>query len=336
MSVRQVGQICLTPNEDALDGRQLDQLIELWLEDCSTRLDSSETMPGYRRNVGYFRRWWAIEGPKHNWLLTKTVCEQFELELRKAESKLNGQPLSYSSRYDCIRRMRQMFRWAHRTSRVAYNYGLWLPTPDGSPRTREAASLIKLKMLMAVAAASSLPLRNQALLALLIGAGLRRKECHLLDVEHLTFYADGTGKAVVTGKRTKRNLTGVRTVALDTATCAYLAAHLVEIDSTGPVFRNAHTGKRLTCLGVYKAVESVIHAAGLADEIEGCHDLRRAFAHHFATLRPGATYADMLRRQLGHARYSQTADYTLLGVDDLRAHIVSPLALFGNDSQETA
>ena len=336
MFAEQIGQICLTPSEDALAARQLDQLIELWLDDCSARLDANETMPGYRRNVGYFRRWWAIEGPRRNWLLTKTACEQFEVDLRRVLSKLSGKPLSYSSRYDCIRRIRQMFYWAHRTNRIGYNYGLWFPIPDGSPPSREAVSLAKLETLMAVAATSPLPLRNQAILALLIGAGLRRKECHLLDTEHLTFYGDGTGKAVVTGKRTRRNATGVRSVALDAATCAYLAAHLVELDGDGPVFRNAHTGKRLTCLGVYKAVKWVIVAAGLADEIEGCHDLRRAFAHHFATLRPGATYADVLRRQLGHARYSQTADYTLLGVDDLRAHIISPLALFGKEDQETA
>lgn len=336
MSVGQIGYIQLTPNEDALDGRQLDMLIELWLGDCANRLDANETMPGYRRSVSYFRRWWYDEGPGRNWLLTKTACEQFEIDLRSVVSKLSGQPLSYSSRYDCIRRMRQMFHWAHRTSRVSHNYGLWFPTPDGAPPSREAASLAKLELLMAVAATSPLPLRNQAILALLIGAGLRRKECHLLDVEHLTFYSDGTGKAIVTGKRTRRNPTGVRSVALDASTCAYLAAHLVELDGAGPVFRNAHTKKRLTCLGVYKVVKWVIAAAGLEGEIEGCHDLRRAFAHHFATLRPGATYADMLRRQLGHAHYSQTADYTLLGVDDLRAHIISPLALFGKDSQETA
>lgn len=339
MTVGQVGQIVLAPSEDALEARQLDQLIELWLDDCATRLDANETMPGYRRNVGYFRRWWATEGPRRNWLLTKSACQQFEIELRKMPSKLSGNPLSYSSRYDCIRRLRQMFHWAHRTNRIAYNYGLWFPIPDGSPPSRKAASLVKLETLMAVAATSPLPRRNQAILALLIGAGLRRKECHLLDVEHLIFYGDGTGEATVTGKRTRRNPTGVRSVALDAATCAFLAAHLVELDGVGPVFRNAHTKKRLTCLGVYKVVVWCIEAAGLTGEIQGCHDLRRAFAHHFATLRPGATYADMLRRQLGHARYSQTADYTLLGVDDLRAHIISPLALFGSeeaDSQETA
>lgn len=84
-------QICLDPSEEALGAQQLDHLIERWLDHCTNRLDA-ETVAGYRRKVVYFRQWWNIEGPKRSWLLTKSACEQFEIDLRRVKSKLNNSP----------------------------------------------------------------------------------------------------------------------------------------------------------------------------------------------------------------------------------------------------
>jgi site-specific recombinase XerD len=91
---------------------------------------------------------------------------------------------------------------------------------------------------------------------------------------------------------------------------------------------NMNTGRRLTGEGVYKIVKATVRAAGLEQDMEACHDLRRAFASHFAATNPGETYADSLRRQLGYARFSQTTEYIKHDVTVLRQHIVSPLALF--------
>ena len=42
--------------------------------------------------------------------------------------------------------------------------------------------------------------------------------------------------------------------------------------------------------------------------------------------------ADLRRRQLGHASYSQTTEYTLYDVDDIRLDIVSPVSLLKTGS----
>jgi len=155
---------------------------------------------------------------------------------------------------------------------------------------------------------------------------LRRTECARLDVEHIAFCADGTGLADITGKRTKANRSGKRQVALDSVTMSYLACHLVEsgID-TGPIFRRKHDGQRLAAIALYKIVKVAASRAGLDDRIQGCHDLRRAFTTHFTKLHPGSIYADILRRQLGHKHFRETAGYNLMDADDLRTHITSPL-----------
>jgi site-specific recombinase XerD len=320
--------ICLQPAEKALDAKLLDTLVELWLQHCASKLDSVMTLPGYADKIAYFRHWWQTNGPSLNWRLTRSVLEQFERDLRSTLTKRTKQPLSYNTRFDVIRRLRSMLKWAYETDRIPFNYGIWLPTPVGAPPVREAADLLALQQLMAAAGKTTQAKRNQAILAVLIGAGLRRKEACSLNIEGVIFCVDGTGKAQVFGKRTKRNNTGMRWVGLDAPTCSYLATYIVETGrKRGPLFCNAITDQRLTPQGIYKIVKATIAAADLDTRIDACHDLRRAFAHHFAMLRPGDTYADILRRQLGHAHYAQTAAYTLIGVDDLRTHIISPLTL---------
>jgi site-specific recombinase XerD len=307
--IMQVDNICLEPQEDALNAAQLDTLIDLWIQQCANRLDRAQTMPGYMGKINHFRRWWKKRGPALQWQLTRTALVEFECYLRTVPSRRNGQPLGYNTRHDVLRRLRSMFKWAYETRRTTFNYAAWVPAADGGPPEREAATLAQLQRLMTAATEDKYPLRVQALLAVLIGAGLRRQEAVSLDVETINFYADGTAKARVVGKRTKRNRTGMRWVGLDKATCTYLAAHLVALGrSQGPVFCNMNTGRRLTGEGVYKIVKAAVRAAGLEHYLEACHDLRRAFASHFAATNPGETYADILRRQLGHARFSQTTE----------------------------
>jgi site-specific recombinase XerD len=86
-------------------------------------------------------------------------------------------------------------------------------------------------------------------------------------------------------------------------------------------------GKRLTGQGVYKVVKTAIAEAHLQNQIIGPHDLRRAFATYYRRNRGDKQSADLLRRQLGHAGYAQTDEYTLLEVDDIRLDLVSPVAL---------
>lgn len=318
-------KILLEPEEDCIDGIHLDVLLEMWLQHCFTKAEPY-TVACYRDKLAHFRRWWSSVGPNYNWQVTRKVFVDFEMALRDFV-KPSGDALSYNTRNDVIRRLRSALKWAFETNRLPVNCRGWIPAASGEPPKRTVMGLAQLEHLMECAGQSLHPERDQALFAFLVGVGLRRIECVRLNIEHVVFFSDGTGLAKVTGKRTRANRTGEREVALDVATTPYVALHIVELGrNSGPLFCSSKTGERLTAQGIYKAVKSVVRRAGLDKQMQACHDLRRAFTTHFVRLRPGAAYADMLRRQLGHKYYSQTADYNLMSADDLRAHIVSPLA----------
>ena len=132
----------------------------------------------------------------------------------------------------------------------------------------------------------------------------------------------------VTGKRTKANRSGQRAVAFDAETGGYLVAYLdlTGLES-GPLFCGA-TGHAVTNQTIYRTVKRCVAAAGLTDQIRGCHDLRRAFATHIARRFRGEGYGDLLRRQMGHKTYRMTSQYSLLDAEDIRDSLKSPLSFF--------
>jgi site-specific recombinase XerD len=99
--------------------------------------------------------------------------------------------------------------------------------------------------------------------------------------------------------------------------------------NSGPLFIAQQRKNRLTGQGIYDMVKTTIAKVNLDKQIIGPHDLRRAFATYYRRNRNDKTSADLLRRQLGHANYAQTDEYTLLDVEDIRKDIVSPLSLAG-------
>jgi site-specific recombinase XerD len=317
--------ITLDPIEESLDAHNLNELIELWL---ATVAVAETTLATYRCKIAHFVDWWAIEGPARDWRLTRSALKAFEVHLRSVPAVRFPGALAYSSRHSTMRTLRQMFRWASVTNRTSKNYGEWVPWPDGSTAERKSATPEQLARLMLSASDSRYPLRNQAIIAFFIGTGCRLGEVAALKVADLELMADGAGTATVTGKRTKANRSGVRAVAFDAATGRYLVKYLDAQGLTaGPLWQNERGGK-LKAPALYSMFKRCVKRAGLAENIKGCHDLRRAFATILGWQHPGSpAWADMIRRQLGHKHYAQTAAYTLIEVEDIRERIVSPLTL---------
>src|SRR3990172_3460508 len=321
-----VATINLSPPEPVLDARHLDELIGLWLE---RGVADPRTAAGYGYKVKYFRTGGAANGPGRGWALRRRHLLAFAKYLETVRSRY-GEPLSYHSQNDVLRRLRQMFAWASLGGFLpSGDFAAWVPSPDGEPPERQAATVEMLQRLFEAADRVLYPERARTILAVLIGTGIRRGECASIRVEDIRLYADHSGTMTVTGKRTRANHTGRRQVAFDTDTGAYLAAFFyVNKIERGPLFRNLRTGEGLTIKGVHHIVKGCIAAAGLTEQIQGCHDLRRAFATHFARMFRGEGYGDLLRRQMGHRTYRMTAQYSLLNADDIRDSLKSPLHFF--------
>lgn len=313
--------INLTPPEETLDARNLDALIDMWLAALDVDVI---THRNYKDRVRCFRQWWNAVGPTNDWRLTEALLKSFELHMRTIVTDRFNAPMTYHTRTATVRVVRSMFKWAATTGKTTKNYGLWLPFPSGTPQKRKAAKPEHLARLMLAAAESPQALRDQAIIAFLIGTGCRRGEVAGLRVEDLTIHADSSGTATVTGKRTSANQTGQRAVSFDAGTGKWLIKYLDETGITAGTMWPIGFWGNLGPQGVYQMVKRTIERAGLDDVIQGPHDLRRAFATIVGKMHPNnPMWADMIRRQLGHAHYSQTAEYTLLDADDIR--LDSPL-----------
>lgn len=319
--------INLDPPEEFLEARQLGALIERWL--ASKAGKAPATLLGYRNKIKCFTIWWDVEGPAHDWRLTKSSLQQFEIYLCGVKTKWSKTPLAYSNRHAIIRTLRMMFKWAFDTERTIRNYGKWVPWPTGKTPQRKSATVEQLKRLMLSAAQSETPLRDQAIIAFFIGTGCRLCEVTTLRVDDLQILEDGSGTATVTGKRSKANESGVHPVAFDSATGAYLKRYIANTEIVSDcLWRSRVPTRNLLTPAVAAIVKRAVNRAGLGNNIRGCHDLRRAFATILGLLYPNSpAWADMIRRQLGHKHYSQTAAYTLIEVDDIRERIITPLSV---------
>lgn len=328
--------IRLDPERPALAARQLDALIELWLENRRRRL-AAKTAADYADKIRYFREWWAQEGPLVDWALTEETLLDFNRHLTQRISRF-GTPLAYNTRKDALRRLKQVFLWAYQKNYVTNDYSKFVPAPEGSAPLRQVAPLDCLRRLIEATAQSSMPTRDRAILAILLGTGVRRSECASINVEWVRIDADGSGDLRVEAKRVSRREVHMRTVAFDSATGKYIRAHLdTLLHDQGPLFPSQRPEQpRLTPVGVYRVVKKLIKVAGLEEQIQGPHDLRRYFATYYSRHRRGEVHGQLLSRQLGHSTYRMTAKYTLQDVEDIREAMISPFALLDSEEERDA
>lgn len=327
-----LGIIRRSPRAPSLDGTHLNWLLDCYIESCRERLDHQITVDGYEYQLRWVKDWWHGVGRKKAWLLQPSDLIHFEKHLRSAASRRTRKPLSYHTRHTILKRLREALKWAHEQGYLDRSYTHWVPQAEGAPPKRKAAQISQLERLLAAVGAGPTPVRNQAIVALLMGMGLRRAEVSAMNIEDVVIYADYSGTAQVRGKRTKANPLGEREAAFDSATGKLLMLYLDDCTMRGRLSGPLFLGQRRGRLGggaIYVMLKKAIAEAGLDGHIIGPHDLRRAFATIYRRTRKGQASADLLQRQLGHADINQTNEYTLLDVEDIRADIVSPMSLFG-------
>lgn len=316
-----VHSINLEPVHDCLEGRELTRLVDLWLEWQALRLPA-DTLRSYRARVEVFTAWWEEVGPGVGWLLTEVTLGQFAAWLQTATARGGGR-YAWHSQNDILRRLRQCLRWAYARHYVGYDVARWVPAPEGGAPLRLRASLEQLGQLMDGAGRGANVVRDQAYIALLLGTGLRRAEAVALDVEDVRMDATGAGTIVIRkAKKVKGRDVQGRVIAFDEWAGAYLRRQLDRRPARGPLFTVPDGDARMSLM----AANRLVKRAGLEGAIQGPHDLRRAFATHFALQNQGNPLAGrLLQKQLGHSTFQMTDHYILHDAEDLRAVIRSPL-----------
>lgn len=267
-------------------------------------LPSENSRRAYARALPDFFLWHRGVGRPQ---LNKAVVQRYAAELREAGMS----PSSINQRLSAIRRLAmeaadngaldpqvangiRAVKGAPREGRRTGNWltreeaQAWLGTPDA--RTLKGR-------------------RDRALLAVLIGCGLRRAEAASLSFGHVQ-QRDGRWVLVdLIGKRDK-----VRSVPMPNwakaAIDAWSAASCV---GEGLVFRAVNKGDRVSGSGITpQAIYNII--VGYADELKkkgvAPHDLRRTFAK---LAHKGGAAIDQIQLSLGHESIQTTEEY--LGVE---------------------
>lgn len=318
-------RITRSPNMPSIDGRDLDWLIEQYLDDRRKRVDSATTHT-YECRLRLVTEWWQGVGPLQEWLLKPPDLELLERHLRQKASANSGRPLSYAYRYGILQSLREVLRWGNENGYLKNDYSGWVPAAQGSKPKRRAANEDDLLRLLAECDNSPRRIRDRAIIAVFVGMGLRCVEVANLTIEEMRFEPDSSGYVRVHGKRTRANPSGERDAAFEAATGKLISEHIATLkEVSGPLFVS-YRGIPVEPYTLYGIVKKLIKRAGLEGQIQACHDLRRAFTTYYARQKKGADSADLRRRQLGHASYSQTTDYTLYEIDDIRRDIVSPIS----------
>ena len=170
--------------------------------------------------------------------------------------------------------------------------------------------------------------RDRAILAVLLGCGLRREECAALTVKHLQ---QREGRWVIVDLVGKRNKT--RSVPMPSWAKASVDAWLNLAGITeGFIFRPVNKGGRvqpgaMTAQAVYNLVSEYSAAIGLGSDVKAKgqkrkvtatvhpHDLRRTFAK---LAHKGDAPIEQIQLSLGHSSIQTTEKY--LGVQQDLAH----------------
>lgn len=150
---------------------------------------------------------------------------------------------------------------------------------------------------------SPIKCRDYAMFALAAGAGLRRRELMLLDIEHIN-----DERVIVHGKGNK-----VRTIFLTNfVRSAITRWFLIMNRATGPLFvrvLNSHiTHRRIGVLSIHRTMERAVRLSGSARFTT--HDLRRTFA---TTLLDVGADKFAVKQLMGHSSLSTTEIYDRRG-----------------------
>jgi site-specific recombinase XerD len=286
-------------------------------------IDSNHTRRAYERHL---RDAFAILG-------VVTISELNGTDLARYRAAVVSSGLAPGSQAQALAALRSFLAWsrtlgAHRLSSDVISTAL--KTPKAVVR-RPYRTLGESDIAIVLATASMA--RDRALLAVLLGAGLRAAEAIGLDVTDLHDDTDGgLVIAVRCGKGRKDRQVPVQP-DVSRLLLAYLAETGRRLGDPGPLFRGHDRGAarreraRLSTRAVGYLVRRAIERAGLTAKAISPHALRHTFA--IRSLRSGGNVI-AVQKLLGHASVATTQRYLdHLALGELRA-VVPPLPLSGS------
>jgi site-specific recombinase XerD len=281
-----------------------DAATQIAIQTVLDSLDSPHSRRAYERHLREFIAWYQASDQT---TLNKATVQRYAAELR--DSGLSASTIN--QRLSAIRKL---------AAEASDNGGLDAQIANGikavkgirheGTRTGNWLAKQQAQQLLNAPDTSTLKgLRDRAILALLIGCGLRRSE-----VVHLAFdrvqQRDGRWVLVdLIGKRNKVRSVPMPSWAKQAMDQYASAAHLADGELFRPINKAGRlTGERMTEQAVYNLVTRYAASLGFANLAP--HDLRRTFAK---LAHKGGSGLDQIQLSLGHGSIQTTERY--LGVE---------------------
>lgn len=276
---------------------------------------SAKTTTERARIVGFLIGFARVKGHE---ALTRQLIEDFlgvlgtserpweETPHHRGKAIAPMRPVSVQSYY---RVLRTFCNWLVEEEHLDVSPMAKVKPPVARPDQIQPLTHQQVAQLIKGAKASEYPMRNTAMIALILDTGLRVSElCGLtladLDMDNWSLRVMGKGNKA-------------RTVYAGSRLCQKaLSDYLRQRDREGhdPLFQSEQGGNKFTTMGVYH----IIQACGKLGGVEGVgpHDLRHTFAFSFIQ---GGGSEFTLQTMLGHTSLTMTRKYVNLAGADLSA-----------------
>lgn len=274
--------------------------VEITIQTVLDSLDSAHSRRAYERHLREFIAWHRATAQPE---LNKATVQRYAAELRES----GRSPATINQRLSAIRKLAaEASDNGALDSQIANGIKAVKGIRHEGTRTGNWLAKREAQQLLNAPDTSTLKgLRDRAILALLIGCGLRRSEVVHLTLDRVQ-QRDGRWVLVdLIGKRNK-----VRSVPMPSWAKQAIDAYASAADVVdGIVFRPINkagrlTGERITEQAIYNLVTQ--YAASLGVKNLAPHDLRRTFAK---LAHKGGSGLDQIQLSLGHSSIQTTERY---------------------------
>lgn len=276
---------------------------------------SAHTLSNYRRDITRYLSWLELKGITDLAAVTTADVENYVADLRRGDKDQGIAPLAASSAGRALVVARGLHRFALLEGVINVDVAADVAPPSTAKTLPDTLSIAEVTALIEAVPtgeeATSIDLRDLALLEMLYGTGARISEVIGLTVTDLT---DCTGLLRITGKGNKQRIVPVGRHAL-AAVEQYLVRGRPSLSKgkSHALFLNKRGGP-LSRQSAWGIIKGAAQRAAIAKEISP-HTLRHSFATH---LLEGGADVRSVQELLGHSSVTTTQIYTHVTADSLR------------------
>jgi integrase/recombinase XerC len=280
----------------------VEKAVAQFIRSLQERNASPHTIKAYRTDLAQFAEYVGQQG----WSDIDHVL------IRGYLSSLYERGLSKTSVARALAALRSLYKWLAQEGEVEQNPAALVATPRLPKKLPRVPTIEEVNTVLdsAMPECSAFTERDQAILELLYGCGIRNSELIGINVDDIRWSNE---LVLVRGKGRKERFVPFGDSA-QAAVRAYLPARQRVLGETKRTTERALLinlrGSRLTTRSVGRIVKQIAVARGLSPDVHP-HTLRHAFGTHM--LEEGADLR-AIQEMLGHERLSTTQRYTQLTV----------------------